>query len=185
MNETIKTIFERASIRAYSSEPLTESELETLAKCALAAPTARNIQTRRFYFITNKVLINEIEREVVNIIYASGDELMIQRTKERNEKVIYDAPLLVVVAVDKSNKYSAVDAGIAVATLSLAAKSMGLDSVILGMPAMAFTGPRREYFKERLGMPKELEFETSIAIGHKAMEKAPHEFDMKHVIFVK
>lgn len=184
MNETLKTIFERSSIRAYTNEPLTENELETLAKCAIASPTARNIQTMRFYFITNKELILEIERETANEIYAMNDELATERLKSRNGKVIYDAPLLVVVAVDKSNKYSAVDAGIATATLCLAAKSMGLDSVILGMPRLAFEGLRHDYFKNRLGMPDALEFEIAVAIGHGAVEAKQHEGDLSHVAFV-
>ncbi|MBQ9949669.1 MAG: nitroreductase family protein [Clostridia bacterium] len=180
----LNTIFARSSIRAYTDEPLTPEEISTLADAALAAPTAMNRQAQRFFFITDKELINKWEIAVCEVIEKNGPDAMRERMKERSGKVFYNAPLFVAIAVDKSGKYSMCDSGIAVGTLALAAKAMGLDSVILGMPDLAFSGECAGYLRERLGLAENLEFAVGIAIGHAAMDKAPHETDNSHVIYI-
>ena len=179
-NPTLDSIFNRSSIRAYTAEPLTEDELKTLEQVALATPTAMNLQSQRYYFVTDKELIRDIELAVGEVI-REGDEQMYKNFTERGGKVMYDAPLFVAVAIDQSGRFSKVDAGIAVGALATAAQSMGLSSVILGMPRMAFEGARGAELSARLGIPEGLAFEIGIAIGHAAMEKAPHESDPEHV----
>ena len=44
MNEVLKTIKERSSIRAYTDEKLTKEEINAVITAALQAPTARNMQ---------------------------------------------------------------------------------------------------------------------------------------------
>ena len=44
MNEVLKTIKERSSIRAYTDEKLTREEINAVITAALQAPTARNMQ---------------------------------------------------------------------------------------------------------------------------------------------
>jgi len=98
----------------------------------------------------------------------SDNEGAKERTKARNNKIIYDAPLFVVIS-GKASSYAHIDAGIAVQSLAIAAKSMGLDSVILGLPGLAFKGERAQHWKTTLKFPPEHEFIISIAIGHGAM----------------
>ena len=43
MNEVLKTIKERSSIRAYTDEKLTKEEINAVITAALQAPTARNM----------------------------------------------------------------------------------------------------------------------------------------------
>lgn len=181
-NEVLNTIFARSSIRAYTDEPLTEDELATLEDVALAAPTAMNLRAQRFYFITDKELISEWEDAVGQAIAAQGNAQMNKKMQERKGKVFYNAPLFVAIAVDKSGKFSMCDSGIAVQSLAIAAKSMGLDSVILGLPDLAFEGDKSDYLRNRLGIPENLDFAIGIAIGHAAMDKAPHDTDSTHVI---
>ena len=184
-NFVLETIARRASIRAYSAQPLPQDELAALKCTALAVPTAVNARSQRFLFITNSQILDEIEQAVVKRILASGDAAAIQRTADRKNKVLYDAPLFVMIAVDPNNAYGKVDAGIAVQNLALAAKSMGLDSVILGMPSMAFSGEGSDLLKQKIGFPAGLEYAIGIAIGHRAMDKAPHDYDLSHIIDVK
>lgn len=176
-NQVLSVIQSRSSIRAYQDTPLAEAEIAALKKAALYSPTARDAQTQRYLFITCKKTLAKIESAVANTIIKSGDPASIERLASRNNKVIYNAPLLVVIAIDPNNAYSKVDAGIAVENLALAAKSLGLDSVILGMPSLAFSDQELQAL-----LPKGLVFGVSIAIGHRAMDKAPHAFDINHVV---
>jgi len=184
-NEVLNTIFSRSSIRAYTDEQLTDDEMATLADAALASPTAMNRQDQRYFFITDKSFITEWEEAVGAVIEKTGTEEFKSRMRDRKGKVFYNAPLFVAVTVNKSNPYAMTDAGIAVENLALAAKSMGLDSVIIAMPGMAFSGEKAGYIRDRMGMPDSHEFAIGIAIGHADMDKSPHDTNSTHVIYIK
>ena len=178
---TIDIIESRSSIRAYTDEKLTREELDILKRAALATPTAMNRQSQRYYFITNKEFISEWEQKVAEVIAQTGTPEFRQRMAERKNKVFYNAPLFVAVFIDANGHFSMADAGIACENLAICAKSIGLDSVILGMPQRAFEIPNN--IKEKLGADDNLSFGLGIAIGHRAMDKEPHESDDSHVIF--
>ncbi|MBO6062031.1 MAG: nitroreductase family protein, partial [Clostridia bacterium] len=150
-----------------------------LKKAALASPTAMNKQEQRFIFVTGEKL-PRLEEAIVEGVVASGNEAFIERMRQRGGKVTYGAPLVVIICANPS-RFAPVDAGIAVENLALAAKSLGLESVILGMPAAAF-GPGCEAAKAEFGFPEGYEFFIAISIGRGAVEKAPHEWDESHVI---
>lgn len=181
MNEVIKTMLERSSIRAYENTPLTDDEIFQLKKAALSAPTAMNKNEQRFLFINDADTISFIEEKIIETIKESGNADMIERINSRNNKVLYDAPLFIGI-FGKDGKFTGVDAGIAVQNLALAAKSMGLDSVILGMPLMAFEGKHGDEISAKLRIPSEFNLKIAIAIGHAAMYKKPHEWDESHII---
>lgn len=180
-NEVLKTMLERSSIRAYTEEKLTEEELDFLRAAALSSPTAMNRQEQRFIFVTDDEKLARLEQAIIDGVVASGNAAFIERMKSRGGKVTYNAPLVVIICANPF-KFSAVDAGIAVENIALAAKSIGLDSVILGMPDAAFHGPTGEAAKAEFLFPEGYEFMIAISVGHRAMDKAPHEVDPEHVI---
>ncbi|MCL2475420.1 MAG: nitroreductase family protein, partial [Chloroflexi bacterium] len=57
---TIEAILSRRSIRRFTQEPLTEEQIETILKCACAAPSAMNGQPWYFLVITDRQKLNEI-----------------------------------------------------------------------------------------------------------------------------
>lgn len=181
MNTVIQTMIDRRSIRAYTDEKLTADEIATLKIAALSAPTAMNRQTQKFAFVTDAKLIDKVEKRVYESIVKAGENELAERIKSRNGKILYDTPLLVVVTA-KPGHFAPVDAGIAVENIALAAKSMGLDSVILGMPARAFEGEGSQELYSDLRIPDDYKFMIAIAVGHPAMDKEPHEFDMTNCI---
>lgn len=61
----------------------------------------------------------------------------------------------------------------------MAAEGLGLGSVIIGVIKGAMSGGKQDYFAKALKFPENYEFEIAIAVGHKAVEKEPHEYDMK------
>lgn len=180
-NAVLNTILARSSIRAYTDEPLNEAQLDALKKAALASPTAMNRQEQRFIFVTDSRLLDRLEAAVLAGIEASGNRDFAERIRARGGKTLYNARLVVVIAA-KPSHFSRVDAGIAVENLALTAKSLGLDSVILGMPEGAFAGT--DGLKEDFRFPEGYEFQIAIGIGHRAMDKAPHEWDEGHVISI-
>lgn len=180
-NEVINTILTRSSIRAYKPNEIDPDKLETLKEAALAAPTAMDKQEQRFAFVTDRAVLSDIESIILKSIVEGGDNEFAERIKARGGKIMYDAPLVVFICAPKA-KFAAVNAGIAVENIAIAAKSMGLDSVILGMPALAFEGGHALEIKQKLGFSQEYEFMIAIAVGAPAMDKTPHEWNMSHII---
>ena len=94
MNPVLKTIQERSSIRRYKDTPLTEEELFLLKDAVLAAPTARNLQGLRYYFITDRSIIKQIDQR---IMHHASDEMRASQKKRGSESFFYDAPLGVII----------------------------------------------------------------------------------------
>lgn len=175
MNETINAILSRRSNRGFTDKKLTEEQLSLLKECAIASPTARNMQSWHFSFVSDEKVIAQVENETLNIIYAGEDEQTKKNTTARNRTVFYDAPLVVFISSDPKNRWSKIDAGIAVENLAIAAQSMGLGSVIIGLCAMAFEGENGAELAEACGFPEDYEFTIAICIGRPNVSKEAHE----------
>ena len=169
MNSILDAIEKRSSTRGYTEEKLTDAELEKLLKAGLQAPTAANKQEIHISVVDGShPILAEIEAE--------KNALMDVPTVHFN--FYYSAPLVLILSGDRDFPWSAVDAGIAAENIALAAEGLGLGSVIIGIIKGAMSGGKKEYFSRALKFPENYEFEVAIAIGHKAVEKEPHEYDM-------
>lgn len=180
-NQVMDAILTRSSIRAYKDSPLTAEQLDALKAAALASPTAMNRRQQRFVFITNKAVIAKLETATLESIKNSGNTAFYERILERGGKPLYAPPLIVLIFAAEG-RFAPVDAGIAVENLALAAKSLGLDSVILGMPAAALEGEGGADLVASFGIESGYSFMIGIAIGNRAAEKTPHESDPSHII---
>jgi len=184
MNETLRTIAERYSCRSYADTSLTEGQIKTLADAALASPSARNEQPWQVIVITDKKLIKELDEEGVRVLSEMEDKAYYERVMASGGKMLYDAPCLIVVASSGSD-YSAIDCGILSQSVCLAAKSMGLGSVIIGLLRHSLSGPRGDEFKKRMKFPDGYGFGISIVVGVAKNGKAPHDLNMEKVTYIE
>ncbi len=169
MNEVLKAIAARSSTRAYTPEKLTEAELDALLQAGLQAPTAANRQEIHISVVDgSNPLLGEIEEEKNRLFGVQAPAATFH----------YDAPTVLFLSADASFPWSALDAGIAVENIALAAEALGLGSVIIGCVKGALTGTRAAEFASALSIPQGYEFEIAIAVGHKAADKVPHEYSM-------
>lgn len=174
MNEAINAILSRRSNRGFSDRPITDEQFAVLKECALASPTARNLQSWHFSFVTDADVISEVEQETVEIIQSNASEEDKARLKARKQTIFYDAPMVVFISSDPDNRWSQMDAGIAVENLAIAAQSMGLGSVIIGLCAMAFEGEKGEHLAQVCGFPEGYRFSIAICIGQPVVSKEAH-----------
>lgn len=182
MNIVLQTICERSSVRNYLDRPVSDSEMAILETAALAAPTSLDLQQQKFFFIRNKKLLAMIEKGVIEVAKERNENDYLQRLAERENKVLFGAPLLIIIAVNKANNYIDVDAGIAVQSIAVAARSIGLDSVIMAAPDRIFSGPYSERYIDMIGFPPEFRFAISIAVGKAALPKIPHAHTLTNII---
>ncbi len=172
-NTTLKLIENRRSHRRYTAEQLTDSQLEALLTAAQQSPSANNLQPWHFTAVQDQAVLDHINREAHKGAQAQDSAQRSPRFSDPEFHVFYKAPTVIFITADQSKGGKALDCGIAVYGLALAAQSLGLGSVILGLPRLAFEGPARAELEQLLRFPPGHSFVIAIAIGHPDDTKAP------------
>lgn len=173
MNEVLDAIAKRSSTRGYTEQKLTKEELDKLIIAGLQAPTAANEQEIHITVLnSDNPILDEIE-ELKN-------ECMGLTNPQNN--FYCGAPTVLILSADASFYWSKVDAGIAVENIAIAAEGMGLGSLIIGCIKDALHGEKKDYFAKALMFPAGYEYEVAIAIGHKALNKEPHDFEIERQV---
>ena len=152
--DAIETILTRRSIRAYTGQPIPAELVELLLKAAMQAPSAGNQQAWQFVVLTDRVRLNALAE-----VLPYG-------------KMLTTAPLSIVVcgdlAIEKSKGYWVQDCSAATQNILLAAHSLGLGAVWLGVY------PREERVRDvrkALGIPETVTPLCAIAVGYPAEQK--------------
>jgi nitroreductase len=164
-NPVLEVISGRRSIRAYKKEQLTQEQFDAILKSAREAPSARNKQPWHMTVVRNKSIEAEVNAEAKKILGLA------------HEDIFYGAPAVIFVSAEKDWEWSKLDADILAQNIVLAAQSLGLGSVILGLPAGAFQGPREDYFNKLLKFPPNYEFAVAISIGVPDASKEAHKME--------
>lgn len=165
-NEVIDTIAERRSVRSYESTKLTNEEMETIAQCSLWAPSALNQQTTKVVLTQDKALIEELSADA------------------GRENFYYHAPCFIFFYAQKENKWGACNAALAVQNAALAAKALGLDSVVIGCVYDYLKSAEGEQkWQEKLGLPESYEFVLGLAVGHGKEQPEPKSRKQENIIW--
>ena len=171
MAETLTVISTRSTTRAYKEETLTKDQQRILIEAGLKAPTARNEQEIHISMVRRGTpILDEIQEKL------HPDSKKLQKDRNANN-FYYDAPVVFILSGPDSFRWSAVDAGIAVENMHLAATDMGLGSVIIGCIDGVVNGDNKEYYSKKLAIPKGNSFQIALAVGHPNMTKEPHTID--------
>ena len=173
MNDTLKIIEERSSIRAYTDEMLTDEEVNLLVKAGLEAPTAANRQELHFTVMKKGTAVYDEFTKAFTSIAAEGKT---EAERAKMAPFTYGAPLLIVISGSKESNWDHIDSGIAVENIAIAAQSMGLGNLIIGCLRRLFESPAGAEWEKKL-FPDNYRYDIAIAVGHKNTEKAPHEYD--------
>ena len=118
MNDTLKTIFSRKSIRSYRNEPVAKEKLEMLVRAGMAAPTAVDKRPWEFIVVTDRTVLKQL-----------ADALPYAKMTDK-------AAAAIVVGGDVQKQwggmesdYWIMDCSAATENILLAAESMGLGAV--------------------------------------------------------
>ena len=181
MNETLNTIAQRYSCRAYDGRLPEKSKLEAIALAAVQSPSGMNRQPWQIVVITNKEFIDEMDDEGMRILAEAEDKSTYERFMSRGGKLYYNAPCMFLILKKPGTD---LDAGIVSENIALAASSLGLGNVICGMAAIPFNGPNGEIYKKKTGFSDGWEFGMAVLIGFAEKTGAPHEPDMSKICFI-
>lgn len=153
----MKEIFDRRSIRSFTSQNLDENTIKELLRGAIAAPSAHKKEPRIFYVIENKDVLHEFF------------------LKHPYGKAFETAPVAILACGDKSKDpnmtFLIQDCAASLENIAIMATHMGLGTVWMGI---LDNDNAEEITKEILDLPSNLIPISIMAIGYKAEERRPH-----------
>ncbi len=153
--ELLEAIHTRRSIRAFTDAPVSEEDLDTVLRAAMAAPSAGNAQPWHFVVITERTILDAIPD-----IHAHA-------------AMVRQAPLAIAVVAELAQEkypgfgYWTLDCSAAVENLLLAARGLGLGTVWCGI----YPRPERmEGLARLLALPEGVKAHALVVMGHPAQE---------------
>jgi len=116
MNQTIKDLLERRSIRKYKSEQISSEELDIILKAGSYAPSSMGKQSAILIAVQDKDTIEELEKLNANF------------SPNPKSKPFYGAPTVILVLGDKNNKNNIKDGSLCMGNMMNAAHSLNIGS---------------------------------------------------------
>ena len=172
-NETLTTIKQRRSIRAFKDEQIKDNELQAVVEAGTFAPSARNQRAWHFTVVQNKEMLATLSREAKKAALQVADsEFIRQAASSQNFNVFYGAPTVVIVSGDEKAMVIDLDCAAANQTMLLAAQSVGLGSCWINFVLFLFNSPGGDEYKKQLGIPAGYKPFCSVALGYKNAEPA-------------
>ena len=154
----LENIHSRKSVRQYTSEPVSESDIQTILKAAMAAPSAVNFQPWRFVVVTER---EQLDAMAEILPYA---------------KMLRQAPAAIVVCGEtlwmggNENPYWQQDCAAATQNLLLAVEALGLGAVWTGVYPNQDLYPKLHNY---LNLPSTVQPFCCIPVGHPAGNEQP------------
>ncbi len=177
MNDTLKAIAARRSLRKFKPGQITDAELQAVVDAGLQAPTGHNDQSCFFAVVQNLGLIREISDGAKETMTRVPVPWIADLGKNEKYNIFYEAPTAIVVAARQDAVSPLPDACAAIENMLIAAESLGLGACWIGFVKFHFTAPDR---LEKLGIPAGYEVHYGVALGYKADGPAPTPPARKH-----
>jgi len=172
MNETIKTLLSRRSIRAYKQEQIKDEDLNVILNAGKFAPSAMNQQSWHFTAVQNKETLQKINQTIRNFLLKSGNKQFEAMAKSEKFNVFHNAPTLIIVSGDEKAIAPQCDCSLAMGTIFLAAASIGIGSCWIHALTQLSSSAEGNALISELGIPKGNKIFASGAFGYAAL-KAP------------
>jgi nitroreductase len=169
MNEVLSAIKSRRSIRNYSPDQISQEHLDQIIEAGIYAPSAVNEQAWHFTVIQNRALLSRIDETVKEQMAKSDVEWMRNNAANPGFSVTYHAPTLIVVSGNEAAMSWQADCAFAMENMMLAAESLGIGSVCLGLVRFFLI---QDGEAEKLGIPAGYKPFYGMAFGYKTGDKA-------------
>ena len=153
MNETLKNIRERRSIRKYKAEQITDTELNAILEAGTWAATGKGMQSPVMVVVQDAETIGILSRANAEIMGVTGDPF-------------YGAPTAVVVLADGENPNWMADGSLVMGNLMLAAHSVGVGSCWINRAREYFDLPAGKEMLKKWGLPETLRGVGTCILGY-------------------
>lgn len=153
MNEVLKALTERRSVKKYKDTPVARELIEKIAEAGTYAPSGMNKQASIIIAVTNKEL---------------RDRLSALNSKVRGIETdpFYGAPAVLVVLYDKSVFTGVYDGSLVMQNLMVAAHSLGLGACWIHRAKEVFETPEGKEILKDLGITGDYEGVGNCIVGY-------------------
>ncbi len=159
-NQTIEYLLDRRSVREFTEQPLSDEDLKLIIECGMYAPNSRNKQNWHFSVITNPEILAEVNRLTI----AGMDRLGIKH--EEDYHVFYHAPVVIIMS-SAIEGFSEMNCGCAIENMAIAAKSLGIDSCIVGQTRFMYHQSDPMDINRLVKIPEGFEHDVAICFGYR------------------
>lgn len=150
MNETLKLIKERRSVKSYKPDMVPKDVLEQIIEAGTYAASGMNRQSPIIVAVTNKELRDRISAMNAAVMGKGPDF-----------DPFYGAPVILIVLADKSMPTYVCDGSLVIGNMMLAAKSLGVSSCWVHRAKEEFESEEGKEILKSLGIEGDYE-----GIGH-------------------
>ncbi|MDF2984947.1 MAG: nitroreductase [Eubacterium sp.] len=171
MNETVKTILNRRSIRKYKAEQIGDQELNIILDAGKFAPSAMNQQPWHFTVVQNKEVLKRINEVCTAAFSKSGIKNYEDRAKADNFSAFYNAPTFIIVTGDPTAIAPQNDGSLALGNMFNAAESLGIGSCWIHALNYVFSTEEGQALRRELGIPEGYVHVGAGAFGYKDMQQ--------------
>jgi len=186
----------RRSVRSYTDQPVSEEDVMTLIEAGVQAPSGLNEQSWHFNVIQDPTRLAQIRRRILaiyvsllNMLDGTLSRAMLRLTvgaqaiesleearpllnnviaghHEGIDRLLWDAPTLVIVHSPEEDPTGTESAHYAVGNMMLMATAMGLGTCVVGFLTAVAERDRR--LQELLGVPFDHTIDAALVIGYPA-----------------
>lgn len=155
MNETLRNLTTRRSVRAYTNQPVEEALLERVLEAGTYAPTGGGRQTPVIVAVQNPAVIAQLSRMNAAVNGASGDPF-------------YGAPVVLVVLAERTRGTYLLDGAAVMTTLLNAAHAVGLGSCWVHRAKEEFESEEGKALLKDWGIEGDFEGVGHVILGYAA-----------------
>lgn len=154
MNETLKTLQERRSVRRYTNQQVEESALNAILEAGTWAPSGMGTQASVLVAVQDPETIALMSRLNAQIRGQSGTD------------PFYGAPTVVVVLADGENPNWLKDGSLVMGNLMNAAASLGVASCWINRATELFDLPEGQVLLDKWGLPRTMRGVGNCILGY-------------------
>lgn len=164
----LNAVKERRSVRRFLQKEIPDDVIEKLKEALIWAPSAGNLQARRFYFVFKRELKEDLARAALN------------------QNFIARAPLVIVACTDNNIRFRYGERGVHLYTIQdVSASIMGMMLVAheLGLGTVWVGAFHEDVVSSILNLPKNLRPVAIVPVGYpSAIPKAPERVSKEYAI---
>jgi nitroreductase len=171
MNEVLKAIAERRSVRSYESRPVPKEIIQKIIKAGNQAPSAMNSQPWRFVVVQDSGFHNKLVKAAIpnskkwlepfRAVNPERHQAIMKRYDELGDPIYYSAP--VIIFVIGSGKFADLSCPLACENIMLAAYSLGIGSCWVHLGSLVTDN---EEIKKELKLSEDEKIYGPIIIGY-------------------
>ena len=172
MNESIKNMIERRSVRGYKPDMIPKEDLDLILEAGTYAATGMGMQSPVIVAVTDKATRDQLSKMNADVMGTDTDPF-------------YGAPVVLVVLADKNRPTHIYDGSLVMGNLMLAAHSLGLGSCWIHRAKETFEREEGKAILKELGIEGDYEGIGNCVIGYAkepAKDAAPRKTDYVHYI---